>query len=110
MPDLVYLTGEEHAGVIGRSNDIMRTVVEWMQQAPRAPAHSGAGASQQDQSASARADAVLARELKPRKRSHVRPRDTAEAEAVWRREAIDWEDDISDHAAEHRALFTRWLE
>lgn len=32
MPDLVYLTSEQHAGVIGRSNDIMRSVVQSVQQ------------------------------------------------------------------------------
>ena len=30
MPDLVYLTGEEHAGVIGRSNDLMRGAIAAM--------------------------------------------------------------------------------
>jgi 4-oxalocrotonate tautomerase len=30
MPDLVYLTGDKHAGVIGRSNDLMRGAIAQM--------------------------------------------------------------------------------
>ncbi len=33
MPDLVYLTGAEHAKVIGRSNDLMRAAIAQMQAA-----------------------------------------------------------------------------
>jgi 4-oxalocrotonate tautomerase family enzyme len=31
MPDLVYLTGDKHAQVIGRSNDLMRGAIAQMQ-------------------------------------------------------------------------------
>jgi 4-oxalocrotonate tautomerase family enzyme len=31
MPDLPYLTGDKHAGVIGRSNDMMRAAIAQMQ-------------------------------------------------------------------------------
>src|SRR5690606_4857435 len=71
---------------------------------------SGSGASMQEQSANARADAIWRGALEPRTRTHIRPRDTAEAEAVWRGAALDWDDEPHDHAAEHRALFTRWFE
>lgn len=33
MPDLVYLTGDKHAGVITRSNDLMRAAIAQMQAA-----------------------------------------------------------------------------
>jgi hypothetical protein len=41
MPDLVYLTGEKHAGVINRSNEMMRGAIAQMQ---AAQAHSSGNA------------------------------------------------------------------
>ena len=50
MPDLVYLTSEEHAGVIDRSNTLMRGAIAQMQ----AASSNGAAPSTTD----AQADAV----------------------------------------------------
>ncbi len=40
MPDLVYLTSDKHAKVIGRSNDLMRGAIAQMAQAQAADARS----------------------------------------------------------------------
>ncbi|MFN8452146.1 MAG: tautomerase family protein [Anaerolineae bacterium] len=54
MPDLVYLTSDKHAQVIGRSNDLMRGAIAQMQQQSSASQN---GASQPDASAE-RADKI----------------------------------------------------
>jgi 4-oxalocrotonate tautomerase family enzyme len=40
MPDLVYLTGDKHAQVIGRSNDLMRGAIAQMQGAAQSNSNS----------------------------------------------------------------------
>jgi 4-oxalocrotonate tautomerase len=42
MPDLVYLTGDKHAGVIGRSNEMMRGAIAQMQAAATSDRQSAA--------------------------------------------------------------------
>ena len=42
MPDLVYLTGDKHAGVIERSNSMMRAAIAQMAAAQSAPASNSA--------------------------------------------------------------------
>src|SRR6188768_1879150 len=48
MPDLVYLTSEKHAGVIERSNTMMRAAIAQMQAANGASAHPGSKTSDAD--------------------------------------------------------------
>src|SRR3982751_3865241 len=45
MPDLVYLTGEKHAGVIARSNDMMRSAIAQMNGASAPASSNGASGS-----------------------------------------------------------------
>ena len=47
MPDLVYLTGDQHAGVIGKSNDLMRGAIAQMA-AASAPDVKGANKNADD--------------------------------------------------------------
>ena len=56
MPDLVYLTGDKHAKVIARSNELMRGAIAQMQAASNNG--SSNGASQPDSAAAQHADAI----------------------------------------------------
>jgi 4-oxalocrotonate tautomerase family enzyme len=128
MPDLVYLTGEKHAQVIGRSNDLMRGAIAQMQ---------GAAASSEKAAAAEQADAVWRGTANvgaaPRNGSPANGKSSAEqADAVWRgaaasvngstsansQSAAQHADEVwrgsgsasNSKAEEHRKLFTRWFE
>ena len=53
MPDLAYLTGDRHAQVIERSNDLMRSAIAQMAQSQPDSGSSGAAASPSARDASA---------------------------------------------------------
>lgn len=102
MPDLVYLTGDAHAKVIERSNDMMRGAIAQMQ---------AAAASQNAAQANTHADEVW-RHATGSSNGQSQPTNGAandvnhHADDVWRGTASS----SNGHAEEHRKLFARWFE
>ncbi len=104
MPDLVYLTGDQHAKVIDRSNQLMRGAIAQMQ---------AAAASQNAAQANAHADDVWRHASGSSGSANGHSPSSANgdnanhhADDVWRGNAS------SSHgtAEEHRKLFARWFE
>jgi len=126
MPDLVYLTSEKHANVIGRSNDLMRGAIAQMQAQTTAAriaaaehadavwrgsvdtSNGKATASANGSAAAEQADAVWRGSTSSNGKAGVNGKSTAKsADAVWRGTDAS---ETGGKAAEHRRLFTRWFE
>lgn len=114
MPDLAYLTGDRHAGVIERSNELMRQALATM----------AAGNGRSD-GAAARGPADDDRAERIWRGDSDAPADRAHAAAeraehIWQGELLPDTDGSpadgrpertdADHAARHRAMFERWFE
>jgi 4-oxalocrotonate tautomerase family enzyme len=129
MPDLVYLTSDKHAQVIGRSNDLMRGAIAQMQAAAvsqtrvaaeradavwRGTADSvsspnGTAATVDNKTAAQRADAVWRGMDSSVSSNGASNGNYGNADAVWRGTA-DSVSASNGKAQEHRRLFTRWFE
>jgi 4-oxalocrotonate tautomerase len=122
MPDLVYLTSQQHAGVIDKSNTLMRGAIAQMQAAASTPDRKSAAehadgiwrgtvqytngkVSTNGASAAEQADAVWRGSASSNGKAYTNGT-AASADAVWR-----GSDKASGgHASEHRTLFSRWFE
>lgn len=101
MPDLVYLTGDQHAQVIDKSNTLMRGAIAQMQ---------AAAASQNVAQANAHADEVWRHSTGSANGQNSSPSSSGDAshhaDDVWRGTASS----AHGTAEEHRKLFARWFE
>jgi 4-oxalocrotonate tautomerase family enzyme len=132
MPDLVYLTSDKHAQVIGRSNDLMRgaiaqmTVAQveqsraaaeradavWRGAANSISGSNGAAPTVDRRTAAERADAVwrgAAYSLVSSNGAYSNG-SAASADAVWRGADARSNSPAGGHAEAHRRLFARWFE
>ena len=83
MPDLVYLTGSEHADVIDRSNNLMRAAIAAMQQQSAGQTNGAA----QPKAANAYAEKVWRGEVPPQRSNSPAPNKAdadARADDIWR--------------------------
>jgi len=102
MPDLVYLTSEQHARVIERSNTLMRGAIAQMLEAARA----------ERAAAAERADATWRGSTSSSNGAvSANGRPAAErADATWRGTDASPNGSALSKAEEHRRLFARWFE
>lgn len=108
MPDLAYLTGDEHKKVVDRSNELMREAIAAMQEAGNGRTD---GAAARGRDADAQADRLWRGEL-AYEGAAAGPAADARADRLWRGslEPPSGDGAGGDHAARHRALFERWFE
>lgn len=100
MPDLVYLTGDKHAGVIERSNSLMRSAIAQMQAGqPAAATHTAE-----------EADAIWRGNANPGASSSSGHKETdEEADAIWRTGSAGSGSSRSASDAEWR-YWQRWFD
>lgn len=104
MPDLVYLTGDKHAQVIGKSNDMMRGAIVQMQ-AAAASQNLAASAQQADDVWRGAADSASSNGHGDGPSSNKSA--DKQADDAWRGTNGS---SSNGHAEEHRKLFARWFE
>ena len=105
MPDLVYLTGDKHAGVIDKSNTMMRGAIVQMQ-AAAASQTNATNAKQADDVWRGASDSPASSNGHNGTASNGKSVDS-QADDVWRGNGNGAS---SGHAEEHRKLFARWFE